>query len=80
MAHPNVKQGSLAAGSSSVDSLSAFAIVAPATAPVLVMADVPGAANDAIAAAEEPIRNPLWIIAIGMACVFGAMAAVMAVG
>jgi len=34
-----------------------------------------GAADDA---AAEEIRNPLWIIAMGMACFFGASALVIA--
>jgi len=28
----------------------------------------------------DAIRNPLWVVAIGMACLFGVMALVMALG
>jgi hypothetical protein len=38
------------------------------------------AANDDLTAAPDDLRNPLWIIAIGMACFFGGAAAVMALG
>ena len=38
------------------------------------------AANDDAAATLPVRRNPLWIIVIGMACLFGVMAAVMALG
>jgi hypothetical protein len=38
------------------------------------------AANDDAADSPEGIRNPLWIIAIGMACFFGAAAVVVALG
>jgi hypothetical protein len=36
------------------------------------------AANDDAADTPEGIRDPLWIIAIGMACFFGAAAVVLA--
>jgi hypothetical protein len=37
------------------------------------------AANDAVSPVlANDLRNPLWIIAIGMACFFGSAAAVMA--
>jgi hypothetical protein len=85
MTHPNAKPGStepelLAVHDSSVNSPTAYAIVAPPTVNVLVTADAPGAANDDTAATQNTIRNPLWIIVMGLACVFGVMAAVMAVG
>jgi hypothetical protein len=38
------------------------------------------AANDDAAATLPVRRNPLWIIVIGMACLFGVMAVVMALG
>ena len=38
------------------------------------------AANDDAVENLEEIRNPLWIVAIGMACMFGVMAAVIALG
>jgi hypothetical protein len=38
------------------------------------------AANDDLAAAPNDLRNPLWIIAIGMAFFFGITTAVIALG
>ena len=40
-----------------------------------VATEARAAANEA---APNDLRNPLWIIAIGMACFFGVAAAVMA--
>ena len=54
----------------------------PPTATVVtgVIADVGVAANDETAAAlANDLRNPLWIIAIGMAWFFGIVASVIAV-
>jgi hypothetical protein len=46
----------------------------------LTVTDAGAAANDdAPAAAPNDLRNPLWIIAFGMAFFFGTAAAVMAV-
>jgi hypothetical protein len=46
---------------------------------VMALPDAGAAANeDATAAAPDDLRNPLWIIAVGMAFFFGAAAAVMA--
>ncbi len=46
----------------------------------VVPAESPLAANDhAAAPPANDLRNPLWIIAIGMACFFAASAVVMAV-
>ena len=52
----------------------------PATVAVPAVAESRPAANDNVGA-EPPndLRNPLWIIAIGMACFLGASAVVMAV-
>jgi hypothetical protein len=85
MTHPNVKPESpvpaipgvdhpcpRAPGSSASDVRPALAL--PATA------EARAAANDDAADTPEEIRNPLWIIAIGMACFFGAAALVMALG
>jgi hypothetical protein len=47
---------------------------------LLTTAEARTAANDDAADTLEGIRNPLWIIAIGMACFFGAAAVVMALG
>jgi hypothetical protein len=43
----------------------------------LTRADARAAANDEAAATLGGIRNPLWIIVIGMACFFGMAAVVM---
>jgi hypothetical protein len=54
----------------------------PATATVVtdVAADVGVAANDESASVvSNDLRNPLWIIAIGMAWFFGIVASVIAV-
>jgi hypothetical protein len=48
------------------------------TVAALTVADAGAAANDDAPAAAPDDRNPLWIIAFGMACFFGAAAAVMA--
>jgi hypothetical protein len=53
----------------------------PPTAPVVSVAvtDASPAANDeSIPTVSNDLRNPLWIIAIGMAWFFGIAAAVMA--
>jgi hypothetical protein len=50
----------------------------PAVAPVAVP-DAPPAANDeSLPTIVNDLRNPLWIIAIGMAWFFGITAAVIA--
>jgi hypothetical protein len=51
---------------------------APSAARVTAEARV--AANDDLTATPNYLRNPLWIIAIGMACFFVVAAAVMALG
>jgi len=53
----------------------------PQAAPVVSIAvpDTPPAANDeSVPAVVNDLRNPLWIIAIGMAWFFGITAAVIA--
>jgi hypothetical protein len=50
-----------------------------ATVVMVVTADPRLAANDESASTvNNDLRNPLWIIAMGMACFFGIVAAVMA--
>ena len=50
-----------------------------ATAVSVALTGVSPAANDdAIPAVSNDLRNPLWIIAIGMAWFFGGVAAVIA--
>jgi hypothetical protein len=49
-----------------------------AIAPVAVADDSPAANDDSIPTAQNDLRNPLWIIAFGMAWFFGITAAVMA--
>jgi hypothetical protein len=53
---------------------------APPTVALLSTADARGAANDDAAATLNSIRNPLWIVVIGTACLFGVMALVMSLG
>jgi hypothetical protein len=50
------------------------------TVAVPATATARAAANDDVAAAPNDLRNPLWIIAIGMAFFFGITAAVIALG
>lgn len=66
---PSTFQGSFAAPPT--NSAAQATIAVPA-------ADAGAAANDDLAAAPNDLRNPLWIIAIGMAFFFGLTAAVMA--
>jgi len=47
---------------------------------LMVKTSAHAAANDEAAENLDEIRNPLWIVAIGMACMFGVMAAVIALG
>jgi hypothetical protein len=49
-----------------------------ANVPVTVTDALPAANDDSIPAVENDLRNPLWIIAFGMAWFFGITAAVMA--
>jgi hypothetical protein len=46
--------------------------------PVEVTGTPPAANDDSIPTAENDLRNPLWIIAFGMAWFFGITAAVIA--
>ena len=50
----------------------------PAIVPVAVTGASPAANDDSIPTVENDLRNPLWIIAIGMAWFFGITAAVVA--
>jgi hypothetical protein len=52
--------------------------LAAAMAPVEVPDASPAANDDSISSVENDLRNPLWIIAFGMAWFFGITAAVMA--
>jgi hypothetical protein len=49
-----------------------------AIVPVAVADASPAANDDSIPTVENDLRNPLWIIAIGMAWFFGIAAAVIA--
>jgi hypothetical protein len=49
-----------------------------AIVPVALTDASPAANDDSIPTVENDLRNPLWIIAIGMAWFFGATAAVIA--
>jgi hypothetical protein len=86
MTHPNVKPQSPVRAIPGVDDHpsprapgSSGGDVRPALA-LPTTAEARAAANDDAADTPEGIRNPLWIIAIGMACFFGAAALVMALG
>jgi hypothetical protein len=50
------------------------------TVALLTTADARAAANDDAAAMPDAIRNPLWVVAIGMVCLFGVIGLVMALG
>jgi len=50
------------------------------TQALLTDADAAAAANDVAAAPATAARNPLWIVVTGMACMFGVMAVVIALG
>jgi hypothetical protein len=53
-------------------------VIQPTAAAALAKTDTGTAANDdAAAEAAATTRNPLWVIAIAMACFFGAVAAIM---
>ena len=49
-----------------------------ATVPVTVTGASPAANDDSMPTVENDLRNPLWIIAYGMAWFFGIAAAVIA--
>jgi hypothetical protein len=78
----NVKAGSTEPGLFAVDdsSIHSPAAAAAPTIGSLTMGDARAAANEDEAATPDAIRNPLWVIAWGMACLFGVMAAVIALG
>ena len=70
----------LALNEPSFDSSSISAAAAPPAASLLSTADAQEAANDDVAAIHKAIRNPVWIVVIGMACLFGVMALVTSLG
>lgn len=85
MTHPDVQAGSplpaaLAVQKAFFGPPMGAAGVAPPSGAVLVAPDAGSAANDATATPQNTLRNPLWIVVIGMACMFGVFAAVMALG
>jgi|HubBroStandDraft_1064217.scaffolds.fasta_scaffold16980_2 hypothetical protein len=55
------------------------AVAAPSEA-LLAAPDAGLAANDDPGTPQNAVRNPLWVVVIGMACMFGVFAAVMALG
>ena len=82
MTHPNFKPGSRATAAITVhrpsfDSPARSTAHAVPTVAGLTRADARAAANVEAAATLNGIRNPLWIIVIGMACFFGMAAVVM---
>ena len=85
MTHPNVKPGSaeptlFALHDLSLHSPTSAAATAPPTVASLTIGDARAAANEDEAATPDALRNLLWVIAWGMACMFGAMAAAIALG
>jgi hypothetical protein len=83
MTHPNVKTRStelalLAVPDPSLHLPTSAAAAAPPTVASLTIEDARAAANEDEAATPDALRNPLSVIAWGMACIFGAMAAVIA--
>lgn len=85
MTPPDVKAGSplpaaLAVRKALVDPPTGSAAVAPPSGGLLVAPHAGSAANDATATPQNTLRNPLWIVAIGMGCMFAVFAAVMALG
>jgi hypothetical protein len=64
MTHPHLKPGS----------------PVPAALAVHDPSEARAATNDDVAATAPAIRDPLGIVAIGMACLFGVMAAVISLG
>jgi hypothetical protein len=85
MTHPNVKPGSaepmlLATHDPSLHSPTSAAAAAPPIVASLTVGDALAAANEDEAATPHALRNPLRVIARGMACMFSAMAAVIALG
>lgn len=85
MTHPNLKPGSpesavLAVHDPSLGSPTSSDTDTSPTVALPIMADARAAANDDAAASLNAIRNPLWIIAIGLACFFGATAVLLSLG
>jgi hypothetical protein len=85
MTLPNVKPGSTepavtAVANPSLHSPISPAAAAPPTIASLTNGDARAAANEEETATPDAIRNPLWVIAWGMACLFGVMAAIIALG
>jgi hypothetical protein len=85
MTLPNVKPKStesplLAADNPSLQSPTSPAAAALPTIASLTLGGAGAAANEDVAATPDAIRNPLWIIAWGMACLFGVIAAIIALG
>jgi hypothetical protein len=81
----NVKSGSrvptaLAVDGPSFDSSLRSAAGAPPTVARLSKSEGRAAANDDAVASPNAIRNPLWIVVIGMARLFGVMALVTSLG
>ncbi len=61
-------------------SATSSAPAAPPTIASLTMGNVLESANEDEAATPDATRNPLWLIAWGMACLFGVMATIIALG
>lgn len=85
MTEANLRLGSpppatLAEHESSLLSLPSPDVYAQPTVALLTRANARAAANEDAVASLDGFRNPLWIVAIGMACMFGVMALVIALG
>ena len=85
MTLPNVNPKStqpapLAADDPSLQSPTSPAASALPTIASLTLGGAVTAANGDVAATPDAIRNPLWVIAWGVACLFGVIAAIIALG
>lgn len=85
MTRPNMKPESPVPAPPGVDdpfprSATSSAVDGPPTVALLTTPKARAAANDDAAETLDAIRNPLWIILIGMACLFGVATVVMALG
>jgi hypothetical protein len=85
MTHPNLKSGLPVPMARVLDQ--AYFRSSPSTAPVTPRTNtLPRTVDRRLAANDDAprkwyeIRNPLWVIVIGMAILFGAMALIVALG
>jgi hypothetical protein len=85
MRHPNMKAESPVPATPGADQLLSRSAATSAadgasTVALLTRVQARAAANDDAAETPGAVRNPLWLILIGMACFFGVAAVLMALG